>query len=86
MGIVSDDKDEGLAASLAIYLAAISATVLVVGTPIYLMTRPTHVENPGMSAYQPPSRVRPIPEVRLTADVAFDMRQPKLVATKIARQ
>ena len=86
MGIVSDNEDEGLGTSLAIYAAAISMVVLVFGTPIYLITGPTHIENPGMSAYQPPPRARLIPEIRPNDELAYDMRRPKLVVTKIARQ
>jgi hypothetical protein len=86
MGKASNDYDEGLGTSLAIYLAAINVAVLIFGTPIYLITRPTHFENPGMSAYQPPPRARLIPESRPNGDLAFDMRRPKLAASKIARQ
>jgi hypothetical protein len=85
MGKVSDDADEGLGLSLATYLTAIGAAILVLGTPIYFATGPTRLENPGMASYQAPGRTRLIPESGSKA--ALDLSDgSKSTATKIARR
>jgi hypothetical protein len=87
MGKVSDDADEGLGLSLAIYLAAIGAAILVLGTPVYFATKPTQLGNPGMAAYQAPAGTRLVPENRPKADLALDLSDGfNSAATKIARR
>jgi hypothetical protein len=87
MGKVSDDADEGLGLSLATYLAAIGAAILVLGTSIYFATGPTRLENPGLAAYQPLGRIRLIPESMSKADVTLNLSDgSKPTATKITRR
>lgn len=87
MGEVSDAAAEGLGLSLAIYLAAIGAVLVVLGTPIYLFTGPTQLENHGLAAYHAPPGTRLIPEIRPKAALALDLSdRSKPAATKIARR
>ena len=87
MGRISEDANEGLGLSLAIYVAAIGATVAVLAVPVYFIAKPTKLENVGMAGYQAPPGTRLIPESRPRDDVAFDWRDgsPARLA-KLARR
>jgi hypothetical protein len=71
---ISEDANEGLALSLAIYVAAIGVTIAVLAVPVYFIIKPTKLENVGMAAYQAPPGTRLIPEIKPRDDVAFDWR------------
>ena len=87
MGKISNDVSEGLGVSLGIYMTAIAVAVLILGTPVYLITKPTRFENPGMAAYKAPPGTRLIPEFKPPADIAQDASdQPQLAAAKVARR
>ena len=60
--VISDNRDEGLVGSLVIYIGAISAVLLLLVTPVYLLATPTQVENHGMAGYAAPPGTRLLPE------------------------
>ena len=62
MGIISNDADEGLVTSLLMYVGALAAVLLVLGTPVYLLNMPQHTENHGLAVYQAPRGTRLLPE------------------------
>ena len=87
MGRISDDADEGLGLSLAVYLAAIGATIAALSTVAFYATGTARLENPGMAAYQPPGRTKLIPDSKQKLDFAMDLSNgPRLATTKLARR
>jgi hypothetical protein len=87
MARISTDANEGLGVSLAIYAAAIGATISVLAVPVYVITKPVKIENVGMAGYRAPPGTRLIPEIKPRDDVAFDWRDgaPARMA-KLARR
>jgi hypothetical protein len=83
MATISNDPAEGLGLSLTIYVAAIAAAVVVLGTPIYFATKAVQHENPGLAAYRAPPGTRVIPEMKQNNDLALDLgERSKPAATK----
>ena len=78
MGIISNDADEGLITSLLMYVGALAVTVLVLGTPVYLLNMPRQIENHGVAAYEAPRGTRLLPEVN-RRNVAQDLS----IATRV---
>jgi hypothetical protein len=63
MGVISNDADEGLVTSLLMYVGALAAVLLLLGTPVYLLNMPSQSENHGVAVYAAPPGTRVIPQL-----------------------
>ncbi len=80
MGIITNDADEGLVTSLVIYIGALAAVVLVLGTPVYLLNMPSQSENHGVAAYVAPRGTQVLPDRR-----AFNATPDSTLRTRLTR-
>ncbi len=82
--VIYEDRDEGLVGSLAIYIGALAAVVLVLGTPVYLLNMPKQTENHGMAAYAAPPGTQLIPGRSARIVMPDSSLRTRLAATKTA--
>ena len=76
MAIITNDADEGLVTSLLMYIGAVVAVAVVIGTPVWLLNMPTQFESSGMAGYQAPPGTRLLPDrrrVELPARIATNV-------------
>jgi hypothetical protein len=84
--MLSDQSNQGLGLSLAIYLIAVTFGLMLFVSPILLANGPTKYNNPGLAAYDPPPGTLLIPQrARNSFPLAFlkyeDLVDPAMVAS-----